>query len=361
MALETPEAQALARRIDDLTTAYLPAVVIFAAVELGLFDALERPRPLGDLARGLGATLDGTSRLCRALSGMDLLDLDGDVASLPPSVRDVLTTGGASSRTDVIWHHHRQLLPTLLRLSAAVRTGEPQHGAWPFVGGDVARAPYDELVRHPREVRAFVGAMDRASEGVGAWVASAVDLSSARVLVDVGGGGGVVARELLTALPGLVVHTVDVGEACRVARDRSAAAGLSERHVVHEADARLPLPLAGADAVLLSAVLADFPPAERAAILENARRALRPGGVVLVSETLLDDDRCGPPKAAFLSLLMLAALRGDQLSRRDLLAELDAAGFEGARVLPGTPRDLAVATFFGTSRKSTNAISGTDD
>lgn len=318
-------------------------MVVFGAVELGLFEALDTPRSSAELARRLGATVDGTERLCRALCGMGFVELDGDVVSVPPSVRAVLGRGGEHSRVDVLWHHQRQLLPTLLRLSDAVRSGRPQHRAWPFASEEVADAPYDELVRHPGEVRAFLGAMDRASVGVGASIAAAWDLRGARTMIDVGGGGGVVARELLALLPDLVVHTVDLGVACVVARERSAAAGFGERHIVHDADARAPLPIENADVVLLSAILADFPREERATILANARRALRQDGAVLISETLLDADRRGPPKAAFLSLLMLAALRGDQLSGQDLVAELGDAGFVGARVVKGEPRDLVVA------------------
>ncbi|MGN6104505.1 MAG: methyltransferase, partial [Kofleriaceae bacterium] len=240
--------------------------------------------------------------------------------------------------------HRDQILPPMVRLAEAVRTGRPQHAAWPFARAPIAGAPYDELAKHPDQQRALMVAMDHGSIGVGAAIARAVDLSAARLLVDLGCGGGVVARELLRALPALRIESFDLGAACAVARERSAAEGLAARHTIADGDVRQGVPTRGADAVLLSAILADFPRDERIAILRRARAVLRPGGLVLVSETLLDDDRNGPPRAALLSRLSRAATLGAQLSAAQRVPELEQAGFTEVRVHRGAPRDLIVAT-----------------
>jgi SAM-dependent methyltransferase len=333
----------LAGRIEDLTRAYVPAMAVFAAVDLGLFDALAEPTTIAALAVRLAATEDGVARLCRALAALGLVELAGTQVAAVPEARTLLARSGAASLADVVHHHHRQLLPPLLHLADAVRTGRPQHAAWPFAITPVAGAPYDELARHPSEVAAMVAAMDHDSATVGTAIAGMIDLRDARLLADVGCGGGAVARELLRALPGLRVASFDRGAACEVARARSQAAGLAERHTVADRDARDGIPITGADAVLLSAILADFPAGERLEILRQARAALRPGGRVLISETLLDRDRRGPPKAALLSLLTLAVTTGDQLSGDQLHAELAEAGFIDTTTHPGTPRDLVVA------------------
>ena len=89
--------------------------------------------------------------------------------------------------------------------------------------------------------------------------------------------------------------------------------------------------------------MADWAADERAIILRHAYSVLRPGGLLLISETLLDDDRRGPMKPAMLSLFMLIGMRGDQLSGPELLAELDAAGFTSPTIHRGGQRDLVVA------------------
>ena len=67
----------LAGRIEDLTRAYVPAMAVFAAVDLGLFDALAEPTTITALAVRLAATEDGVARRWRALAALGLAALAG--------------------------------------------------------------------------------------------------------------------------------------------------------------------------------------------------------------------------------------------------------------------------------------------
>lgn len=333
--------------VERLAGDLLPLSVLFAALELGLFDALDEARSVKALAERTGVTGDAAERICRALVHQGLLVRVEDRYFAPDGTRAVLGSRGPRSLAPLLRHQHRQLLPLMLRLADAARTGKPQHAAWPFAGAPLGEHPYDELGRHPRELETFLAAMDEASRGVGDAIARSGVLASVGRLLDLGGGGGGVARELLVALPNLTIVTIDMPGACDVARASSRDAGLEARHRCVPGDLRRDLGERGFDAVLLSAVLADWPEEERRGLLERAREALVPGGLLCVSETLLDDDRAGPPRAALLSCVMLAAMRGDQLSARDLERELTRAGFEGVQVLRGEPRDLVTARLAG--------------
>jgi ubiquinone/menaquinone biosynthesis C-methylase UbiE len=100
-------------------------------------------------------------------------------------------------------------------------------------------------------------------------------------ILDVGGGPGAYAVPL--ALAGHAVHLVDAMP-LHVRQARDAAAAAETRLASAElGDAReLAFPDAGADAVLLLGPLYHLlEPAERIAALTEARRVLRPGGVLL--------------------------------------------------------------------------------
>ncbi|MFO0555488.1 MAG: methyltransferase [Polyangiaceae bacterium] len=333
MKLDTPEA------IEEVATSYLVGCVLHAAADLGLFDVLaKRSATAQELARELDASLDGVERLVRACDLLGLVERRGDQIVGGPTILALAGDLGA-----VLRHHGRQVLPPMSRLARAVREGRPQHVAWPFASEAPRREPYAELALHPAEVETFLTAMDHASRGVGSGIASACDLSSARLLCDFGCGGGVVARELLFALPLLRVDSYDFAAACDVAEERSRMASLSDRHRFIRHDIREDAGARGADAVLLSAVLADLSLSDRHRVVAHARSALGSGGMLLVSETLLDDDRRGPLGPALVSLVLFAALGGEQLSPRELEELLVLHGFERPTRLRAGSRDLLVA------------------
>ncbi|MBL8743490.1 MAG: methyltransferase domain-containing protein, partial [Myxococcales bacterium] len=306
-------------------------------------DHLETSATVDELAERVGATPEGIRRLCRVLGTMGLLRMSGDRIEASVDALAALSRQGERSIADVLLHHRRQLAPLFAELTRAVRTGRAQHAAWPFVTGAPADGAYAELVRHPGELATFLTAMDHASAGVGRAMVPSLRQRYVRRLVDFGCGGGAVARELLVAMPELVIESYDLAPVAAIASERSRTAGLTGRHRISEGDIFAGIDARDADGVLLSAILADWSRAERAAILENARRILRPGGHVFISETLLDDDRAGPASAAMFSLVMLLAMRGDQLSFGELRAELSEAGFVEVTVQRGGPRDLVVA------------------
>jgi len=191
-------------------------------------------------------------------------------------------------------------------LPRVARQGGTAFDSWPFAEPPLAPDAYAELAKHPERVAVFARAMAERSRGLGASILErAPDLREARHLVDLGGGDGTIARELLRAAPRLRITTVERGAGARLAERKTAAEGLGDRHAVVDADLRSAA-VDPADAVLLAGVLADFPPGARADLLVRARDLLRPGGRLLVSETLLDPDRTSPPGAALLSLVLLA-------------------------------------------------------
>jgi predicted O-methyltransferase YrrM len=328
-------------RLEETATGYMGAMILFAATDLGVFDALEAPSSVAELAARLAVTPDGLRRLCRALASMGLLTMRGDRLEPVAAARAALVQGAEGWA--VLRHHGRQLMPLFSRLAEAVRTGETQEAAWSFASSPPAGGAYAELARHPAELATFLAAMDRSSRGVGAALAPLLRERGVRRMVDLGCGGGVVAREILGAITEITIESFDLAPACAIAHRRSIASGYGDRHLVRPGNLLEGTEARGADAVLLSAILADWSASERAAILAGARENLRPGGYLFVGETLLDDDRSGPMGPAILSLVMLLAMHGDQLSGAELKEELERAGFGAVQVIRGAPRDWVIA------------------
>jgi predicted O-methyltransferase YrrM len=324
--------------------------VLGAALDLRLFDHLA-PGPLDAeaLAARAGVSVEGARRLLTALVALGLVEQEaGPRFRNGPLAAAVLTTEGEDSFVPFLRHQRRHVDSLFAHLGEAVASGRPQFEHWPFVeparrAGDV----YTELARQPDEYALLMKAMNLASRGVGRLIAEQVDFTGVRRLVDLGGGGGQVAIELAQAVPHLSIELVDTPPARAHASERIARAGLAGRIRCTTADLREDLGgiLEPADALLLSGVIGDFVAEERARILSQAVSLLRPGGLLLVSETLFHPERKGPLLPALLSLYMLLSTGGDNFTPDEMEAMLRAAGlsdirlfFNGARGL----RDLAV-------------------
>ncbi len=323
--------------------------VLGTALELQLFDHLTAgPLDAEAVAARAGLSVVGARRLLTALVALGLVEQEeGPRFRNGPLAAAALTRDGEDSLVPFLLHQRRHGDSLFAHLGEAVRDGQPQFKHWPF-GDPEHRAgdAYTELARHPEEYALLMRAMDIASRGVGRLIAEQVDFSEVRRLVDLGGGGGQVALELAGAVPHLSLELLDTPSACAYAAERIERAGLSQRIRCTTADLRADLNTRPADAVLLSGVIGDFVPEERARILQHAVSLLPPGGLLLVSETLFHPERRGPLLPALLSLFMLLSTGGDNFTPDELEGMLRAEGLSdirfflnGARGL----RDLAVA------------------
>jgi hypothetical protein len=91
--------------------------------------------------------------------------------------------------------------------------------------------------------------------------------------------------------------------------------------------------------------LHHFDRGECVSLLERARRALVPGGAVIVVEMVPNDDRVSPPFPAMFAFVMLGSTpKGDAWTAAELEAMGRAAGFARSRIqaLPPSPQTMVV-------------------
>jgi SAM-dependent methyltransferase len=160
------------------------------------------------------------------------------------------------------------------------------------------------------------------TSGVAQEVAGLVDTSRAKLAVDIGGASGTLVHSLMTANPqlhGIIFDLPDVVPSATAA----AALGLAERSRVLAGDFFASVP--EADLYLLKHVLHDWNDGQGVRILENCRRAMRPGGRVIVVERL-----CGeigePGLAPLTDLNMMVLLTGRERSLSEYRGLLKQAG-----------------------------------
>jgi len=166
------------------------------------------------------------------------------------------------------------------RLAAAVRSGRP---SFPEVHGE---GFWEYVAKHPAEAGMFdramtTGAISRADE-----LLVALDWSSISVVVDVGGGQGLLVASLLTRIEHLRGVVADRAEV--VASPAPAALALGSRIEMVASDFFGEVPRGG-DVYVLSRILHNWPDSDATAILRRCRAAMGSGSRLCVLEQIASD------------------------------------------------------------------------
>jgi acetylserotonin N-methyltransferase len=317
------------RRIYDAYIAARQSAALAAAVRAGVFDALASGGlGVAALARAIDVDARALEGLVRVLLHMGLLERSGDALVLAADAALHLVRGREPWLGGLIDLEVENFLTPAMVLGA-LRGG----GATVYGGED----PWQAHAGDPLRAAAFTQAMHSISSVGAPALARAVDLGSARRLLDVGGGSAVHAVALAREWPLLECTVWEIGSvaALAAAHAREQEAALARRVKVIAGDFwkdAWPRPF---DVVLFSQILHDWPPLKGRWLLERARDVLAPGGRVLIHEKLVADDGSGPLANALVDLDMLVWTQGQQYSRERLGALLAEAGFAAPRLHPG--------------------------
>ncbi|PCG85615.1 SAM-dependent methyltransferase [Streptomyces sp. WZ.A104] len=165
-------------------------------------------------------------------------------------------------------------------------------------------------------------------------------------ILDIGGGSGVCSAVWLGLNPDARATQIDWAPINAIARRLLAEQGVGDRvdhidgdfHTVGFGEGEH-------DVVMYSNIAHQEGPEDNRAVFARIRRALRPGGTLVVSDYTTDDDRSGPPFAlTFAGEMLLKSRHGSTWRRADYHAWLTAAGFEDIRFVDTpSPTTLVLA------------------
>lgn len=315
----------------EMAMAYSRSRVLCAAARLGVADALgDEVRSVDELAESCKADADALYRLLRALASIAVTE-----ETTPSHFR--LTPFGRPLRKDVdqsawpavvFWAD--LLADEWSLLTECVRSGKP---------ASQVRDPKipSRWSQEPEAGAIFRAVMGTAPAEDYAPIAKGWDFSRARVVADLGGGGGALILAVLELYPHVRGMLVDLEPSVEAAKPRFADREAASRCRLVVSDLMQAAP-AGADVYMLKHVLHGRRDPEAITILRNCRAVIPEDGTLLIIEFVL------PPLVSkadahlevrlMSDLNMLAVTGGRERSEREWRVLLGTAGFRLTGVNP---------------------------
>ena len=324
--------------IVDLASAYYGSAVLFAAIDRGVFAAIEQSdsRTIEQLAEACKCDVRGLRLLLDACVAEGLLEKSGETYCNTSAGKAALVPGGPADLTKAI-RYNRDVYPAWGKLAEFAKTGMPVEKPEIHLGEDAART------------KAFAAAMFGRAMGIGRGVlgmvgevlvsASRRDGDGTVRVLDLAGGPGAYAILMCQANPGVRCVTVDLPAISAEAKGYVAQFGLADRiecragsyHTdEYEAEAY--------DVVTIFGALHQESPEQIVDILKRANRALKNGGRVIVLDMMTDATHTAPKFSALFAVNMaLTTENGWVFSDEELKGWMREAGFEPGETHPVPP------------------------
>jgi SAM-dependent methyltransferase len=177
----------------------------------------------------------------------------------------------------------------------------------------------------------FAAHMASVTQLIARVVASEYDFSATRTLCDVGGGNGMMLRELLSKHAHLRGMLFEQAAVAASARESLTEAGLLDRCTFVPGNFFDAVP-EGADPYLMKNIVHDWEDEPAIQILRNCRRAMRPGCRLLLVEVVIPPGN-GPSIGKIWDMTMLVLVKGIERTAEEYRQLLGKADFALTRII----------------------------
>lgn len=337
MSVETSPQSYLTQIITTHRTGQCLAVII----RLGILDSInESPKNAKSLASSAGLNTGRLERVLRFLVSKNMLVEEEQKFSLNENSRLLCDKSSATFRLWLLNEMQSCHWQSWLGLEDALRSDtescfEAVHGE-PF---------FEYLAANSESSELFHGLMASMTADTTFNPLQDVDLSDAKMVIDIGGGQGVLLAEVLAThshLQGTLYERSSSGEEDEKQVQQLKPWIQEKRAEIIHGDFFQEVP-SGGDVYILKQILHDWEDEKAIQILKNCRQSMAHNSRLLVIERLLDE------KKRDADLLMMLLLAGKERSREQFAELFNAAGLKLSNVrqvnkalfiLEALPQDL---------------------
>ena len=300
---------------------------ISTLAQLGIPDLVEHvPKSADELAREVGADPRALYRLMRATASVGILSegADGKFSETPMSA--VLRSNAKPSlRGFAMMHGTEWHARGWSRLDYCVKTGKQAMD-------EVYGMPlFQFFAQRPEEAKVFNQAMSDYSSLDSPAVAEAYSFSEIDSIVDVAGGHGLLLATIMAKNPHLKGTLYEMPHVVEGAKN-GPLKPVVDRCNFASGDMFSSVP-AGADAYIMKHIIHDWPDDVCIKILKACRKAVNPGGKLLVVDNVIQSGNDFSP-GKFLDIQMLIFPGGCERTEKQFRELFAASGWQLSRVIP---------------------------
>jgi ubiquinone/menaquinone biosynthesis C-methylase UbiE len=277
-----------AEPIMKIAMGFMAAKYLFAATEIGLFDALARgPASLEELASSTGIPFRTLGIVAAAMVSLGLLEQDGSRYRNSETAAAFLAgIPGSPDLRPMLRYFDEIVYPKWEKFAEAVRTdqGQPQFG---------------KFTAHQQQL--FSAAVEVFSAPGAAALAASYDFGRHYRVLDIAGGTGSFLIKVLRSHNALKGTLFELPGACAVARHRLEREPERSRIDIVEGDVfKDPIP-DGHDVLIVANVVHVFSTAHNVELMRKIRMQVVPGARLLLVDLWMDPSHTQPSAAALMS------------------------------------------------------------
>ena len=325
-------------RLQQFGFAYAPPLIISAAVNNKVFDALKGgARTVEQLQKETGASARGLRAIMDTLVGLELLKKDRQLRySLTPESEAFLVSEKPGTFAGLFGSILPVLISRWLRLTDIVRDGRPPVA----VNQETEGTEFFSQLVETIIPMSYAGA-----QKLGDHLRVGKAREQVRV-IDLAAGSGIWGIAVAQKSSQVRVTAVDWAGMIPTTKRITEKFGVRDRFAFIEGDLSEANFGSGYDIATLGHILHSEGQERSRQLLKKTFRALKSGGTIAIAEWLVNDDRTKPLPSLMFSVQMLVNTeKGNTFSFNEIKKWLEEAGFKKVRKLnaPG-PSPLILAT-----------------
>jgi 2-polyprenyl-3-methyl-5-hydroxy-6-metoxy-1,4-benzoquinol methylase len=331
--METKQKEFSPEILTDYVRHFQKSRVLLTAVELGIFTVIGiKSVTSSDVAKKIKTNVRATDKLMNALVALDFLQKRKDKFSNTLFSAKYLVVGKPEYMSGLM--HSVNMWYTWTTLTDCVKKGHT-----------VCKRPKMIDNRDKKWLDAFISAMHYRAFRQAPEIVKLIDLKNIKKVLDIGGGSGAYAMSFADAGKNITATVFDLPNVLPITKRFIKQNGYAKKVDTLAGDYNTSNIPNGYDLIFISAVVHINSYMGNARLIKKCANALSPGGMIVIQDHVMNDDRTSPAPGAMFALNMLVGTEeGDTYTEKEMKEWFSKAGI---RFLKRIPVDIGNSLIIG--------------